>query len=309
MSNRHTDRMPTLFSRWTSLWPTALENLLFRYFDRIIPARWYLASVPSEQEINSFTGRLQIELVSHCWQYSHLLAYHLSALVHYPPETVDITVTVFYSKEDGDTQNMLDFFTNKSVPGITWNWREIPKAQLFRRAIGRNQAALQTQAHWIWYIDCDLIFHQGCLDSLAKSLQGQKEVLLFPDSESTTSLLEDSNPILKNGHQPQLVDIDTTQFSKREITRAVGAYQITHGDIARACGYCNNIQTYQTPTLYWRKTYEDRTYRWLLRTQGKSIKVNNIYRIRHVSKGRYKKGTLWSKLRSYIRITESRLNE
>lgn len=305
MINNNTAETPSLYRRWKN----GLDNFLFRYFDRILPARWYLKSVPSEQEINSVTGRIKLELVSHCWQYSHLLAYHLSALVNYPPEDVDVTVTVFYATEDNATQNMLDYFADISAPGITWNWQPLPKAHLFRRAIGRNQAALHTQADWIWYIDCDLIFHQGCLDSLAASLQGRKDALLFPDSESTTSMLEDANPILKNGQQPQLVDIDTTQFSPRKITRAVGAYQITHGDIARACGYCNNILAYQTPTIHWRKTYEDRTYRWLLRTQGIAIGVPAIYRIRHQSKGRYNKGTLWSKIRGFIRLTESKFKE
>lgn len=290
-------------------WLAALHNYFFRFADRIIPSKWFLSHLPSTDERTSYTGRLSIEIVSHCWNYSHLLAYNLSSLVNYPPQNIDVTMTVFHSLEDQNTVNMLEYFSTFKVPGVKWNWRQLPTEQLLRRAIGRNKAALETKADWIWYIDCDLIFHQGCLDSLASSLQGRKDALLYPKSEYITSLLEDENPILNNGQNPKLIDIDPSIFHIRYIPRAVGAYQITHGDIARACGYCNNIRVYQTPTRIWRKTYEDRTYRWLLGTQGTTIDVPGIYRIRHVSKGRYIKGSFWSKVRSFVRMTESKLDE
>ena len=290
-------------------WLSVLHNLFFRYSDRIIPPNWFLSKLPSADEMNSYTGRLSIEIVSHCWNYSHLLAYNLSSLVNYPPQKIDVTMTVFYSPEDQGTVNMLEYFSGIKVPGVEWNWRQLSTDHLLRRAIGRNKAALETKANWVWYIDCDLIFHQGCLDSLASLLQGRKDALLYPKTEHITSLLEDENPILNNGSNPELIDIDPSIFHIRNIPRAVGAYQITHGDIARACGYCNHIRVYQTPTRHWRKTYEDRTYRWLLRTQGIAIEIPGIYRIRHSSKGRYSKGTLWSKFRRLVRAMESKLNE
>jgi hypothetical protein len=286
-----------------------LWNLFFRYASRFIPPRWFLAHVPSGDELSQCTGRLSLEIVSHCWNYSHLMAYNLSAYVNNPPSNIDVTVTVFYSPDDSATVDMLGFFEKIHVPNVTWNWQSLPTEQLLRRAIGRNKAALETQADWVWYIDCDLIFHQGCLDSLATSLQKQREVLLFPKSEFITSLLKDEHSILKNNNKPKLVDIDTALFQQNEISRAVGAYQITHGDVARECGYCNNITVYQTPEAHWRKTYEDPTYRWLLRTQGKAIDIPAIYRIRHRSKGRYNKGTLWSAIRGFIRIAESKIKE
>jgi len=290
-------------------WLSMLHNLFFRYSDRIIPPNWFLSKLPSTDEMNSYTGRLSIEIVSHCWNYSHLLAYNLSSLVNYPPQEIDVTMTVFYSPEDQGTVNMLEYFSGIEVPGVEWNWRQLSTYHLLRRAIGRNKAALETKANWVWYIDCDLIFHQGCLDSLASLLQGRKDALLYPKTEHITSLLEDENPILNNGSNPEIIDIDPSIFHIRYIPRAVGAYQITHGDIARACGYCSHIRVYQTPTRHWRKTYEDRTYRWLLRTQGTAIDIPGIYRIRHSSKGRYSKGTLWSKFRRLVRATESRLDE
>ncbi len=292
-----------------SHWRDSLDNLFFRFATGIVPARWFLSNIPSEEERSVCSERPSLEIVSHCWGYSHLLAYHLSSFVNYPPTKIDVTVTVFYSKEDQGTLAMLNFFGEMNIPNVIWNWQQLPKEQLFRRSIGRNKAALATKADWVWFVDCDLILHKGCLDMLAKALQGRNDVLLCPKEESTTSLLEESNPLLANGGQPQVIDIDTTQFNKNEINRAVGAFQITHGDVARACGYCKNIRVYQTPVDHWRKTYEDRAYRWLLQTQGTRIDIPSIYRIRHISKGRYKKNTFWAKLRSYVRLTKSRISE
>jgi len=47
------------------------------------------------------------------------------------------------------------------VPNVTWNWMPFEKESLFRRGIGRNQAALNTNAHWVWFTDCDLMFRKG----------------------------------------------------------------------------------------------------------------------------------------------------
>lgn len=284
-------------------------TLFFRFADRFISPRWFLKKVPTESELSSFSGKLTLEIVSHCWRYSHLMIYNLSAYVNNPPLNIDVTVTVFYSAEDHATVKLLEYFGAISVPGITWNWQKITTAQLMRRAIGRNKAALQTQANWIWFIDCDLIFYKGCLDALNEVLQHRKDVLLFPNSENITALLDSENEVLQNTAKQGLVDIDTALFHPNKINRAVGAYQITHGDIARACGYCNNISAYQTPENHWRKTYEDRTYRWLLGSQGVPVNIPEIYRIRHKEKGRYTKGSFISKVRMAIRSVKSKFKE
>ena len=283
--------------------------LFFRFADRLISPKLFLANVPKAAELRTNEGRLSLEIVSHCWQYSHLMAYNLSAYVNYPPKEIDVTVTVFYSPEDIDTVDTLNFFEKNVIEGVTWNWQPLATEALFRRAIGRNKAALATKADWIWYIDCDLIFYEGCLDALNQELQNRNDILLFPNSENITPLLDSENLVLKKHSEPKTVDIDISEFYQNKISRAVGAYQITHGDIARSCGYCNNISVYQTPEAHWRKTYEDRTYRWLIGSQGKPINVPSIYRIRHQEKGRYSEGTLLSKVRKSIRFYKSKVED
>jgi len=294
--------METLIKYIKTHWADKFSEIFFRFAaNGKIPAKWFLDTIPSKAERTSNSERLTLEIVSHCWKYSHLLDYQLSSLVNYPPTQLNIIVTIFYCSEDVDTVAMLDFFAKQTANNIIWNWQELPKEKLFRRGIGRNQAALNTQADWIWFTDCDLVFHENCLDELAKTLKGKNEVLFFPLHERITTLLTETDPILVKGAKPQVLDIDTSNFHTVNITRATGPLQITNGAVARSCGYCNNISIYQKPANHWCKAYEDRAFRWLLRSQGVGIDIPGVYRIQHIAKGRYKKGTIKTQLRQNIR--------
>jgi len=294
--------MEKLIKHIKTHWTDKILGLFFRFAaSGKIPAKWFLATIPSKTERTINSERLTLEIVSHCWKYAHLLDYQLSSLVNYPPTQLNVIVTVFYSSEDADTVAMLDFFAEQTVNNITWNWQELPKEKLFRRSIGRNQAALNTQADWVWFTDCDLVFHHYCLDGLAESLKGKSEVLFFPLQERITTLLTETDPILVKGAKPQVLDIDTSNFHTVNITRATGPLQITNGAVARSCGYCKTIGIYQKPENHWCKAYEDRAFRWLLRSQGVGIDIPGVYRIQHITKGRYKKGTIKTRLRQNIR--------
>lgn len=265
-----------------------------------IPAAWFQKTLPPRDSRQAKSGNLHIEIVSHCWNYAHLLVYQLSSLVHYPPTRATITMTVYYCPEDQKTRAVLDFFAQQAVPHVIWNWRAQTKPELFRRAIGRNDAALRTQADWIWFTDCDLMFREQCLDTLVEQLQGRQDTLVFPQKERCTSLLTNEDPMLAD-QQPAVVDIDATQFDEFVRTRATGPLQIAHGDVARYCGYCQALPYYQQPSATWCKAYEDRAFRWLLRSQGVPLSIPGVYRIRHVFKGRYSGSSVNTRIRSRIR--------
>jgi hypothetical protein len=275
----------------------------------LLPARWFQTPPPPESERAARTGRLHIEIVSHCWRYAHLMAYQLASLVNHPPEDVSVTMTVFHAPEDADTVRLLEYFGAMDVPNVTWNWQARDRTRLFRRAIGRNEAALASRADWVWFTDCDLIFHAGCLDGLGESLQGSREALVFPDHEFCSPVYEPGDPVLEAAREPHPVEIDTRSFVRQERTRATGPLQITHGDVARACGYCKGIAVYQQPTDRWAKAQEDRAFRWLLDTGGVPIDVPSVYRIRHQAKGRYRKRGLNTRLRTRIRQAQLRVRE
>ncbi len=273
-----------------------------------VPAKWFEPDLPDVSERKPRTGRLSLEIVSHCWNYSHFLVYQLSSLVLFPPSRIDVTMTVFYCPEDKKTSRLLAFFEQQNIPGISWNWHPLPRQQLFRRGIGRNLAALETGADWVWFTDCDLMFRDDCLDALAELLQGRQDALLFPEEERTTDLLAEDNPMLQAGSEiPVILNIDTSTFSGRQMTRATGPLQIAHGDVCRAVGYCRSIGIYQQPSETWCKAHEDRAFRWLLRSQGRPLPIPGVYRIRHIYKGRYSGSMASNRLRTLVRILQSRL--
>lgn len=275
-----------------------------------VPASWFLRQLPPESERQAATGQLHIEIVSHCWGYAHMQAYQLSSLVLHPPAAADVTMTVYYSPEDPATTALLDYFGAMEVPGVRWNWQPLDKYHLFRRAIGRDHAARHSTADWVWFTDCDVVFGAGCIDGLAAALQGRRDTLVFPRVEHVSAVLEPGDPVLEAGKgAPRVLEIDPAGFTAQVRDRATGPLQVAHGDVARAVGYCGQLKTYQKPVARWAKAHEDRAFRWLLRTGGAPVEVPGVYRIRHVSKGRYQQDSWTARLRTSIRRLQLRLRE
>ena len=140
----------------------------------IVPSSWFLKP-PARESLPARSGTLDIEIVSHCWRYAHLLAYQLSSLVNFPPTKARVRMTVFHASEDEATRRMLEFFGGIPVPGVAWNWQVLTPPELFRRSIGRNRIARATTADWVWFTDCDIVFHRDCIDTLSDRLQARQD--------------------------------------------------------------------------------------------------------------------------------------
>ena len=285
-------------------WYHQAQEFIYRLgASKVLPLRILHQRMPSD--IAPTTGRLTVEIVSHCWRYSHLLAYQLSSLVNHPPQDIDVVMTVFYSNEDEATTQLLAFFAQQQLTNVRWNWQQLAPPKLFRRSIGRNQAALNSSADWVWFTDCDLYFGAGALDSLGHVLQGCNQPLVYPREERVTALLTDDSPMLKATKVPEVVAITEEDFETKTVTRATGPLQITHGDVARRMGYCNDLSVYQRPEPKWAKCREDRAFRWMLETQGTPIEIPAVYRIRHLEKGRYHGNQKVTSVRKKIRQRQS----
>ncbi|MFI3246227.1 MAG: glycosyltransferase family A protein [Ferrimonas sp.] len=272
----------------------------------VIPGRWFNRTLPTQASLTPAPEMFTLEIVSHCWKYSEFQLYQLSSLVNHPPTKLKVVHTVFYAEEDTDTVRVLDFFATQTVENVTWNFQALPKEQLFRRAIGRNKAAKATQADWIWFTDCDVVFHEHALDTLAEQLVGRQDYLVYPEQMLATDLLPKDDPLIVAAKaKPRLMALDLSRFSVRKFSRATGPIQITHGDVARACGYCASLAAYQKPAASWAKCYEDRAFRWLLGTQGVALAIPNVLFIRHAEKGRYTKNSAFSDFRKWVRRVKS----
>jgi len=272
---------------------------------KIIPARWYSPKPPEAMALSMPSQAPHLEIVSHCWQYAHLAVYQFSSLLRHPPQQLTVTHTLFYASEDTETEKLAAEFAANKVANVTWRSIPLPKAELMRRAIGRHRAALATSADWIWFADCDLMFGENCLDSLAPYLKTERVGLLFPDGERVTDLLPAHHPWITDSlKQKRPVAVDPSVFHANTIHKAKGAFQIVHGDVARAMGYCGNLPLYQQPDTRWRKTYEDTVFRNLLGHEGVPVSIDNLMRIRHIAKGRYKDDSRVSEVRKSLRRSQ-----
>ena len=273
-----------------------------------LPASWWVPEMKAAQKTQPESNEPpSVEVVSHCWNYAHLLAYQLSSVVQHPPTDLKLTMTVCYCAEDQPTVDLLEFFAKQDVPNVTWNWLPLERVELMRRALGRNRAAMASQADWVWFTDCDLLFHEGCMAGLPTALKGRMEPLVYPQEERCTSMLASDDAMLTAATDgPRLVEIVPGRFEIQRPKKATGPLQIVRGDLARKFGYCDAITCYQTPTDRWRKTYEDRAFRWLLGSHGTPIDVPGVYRIKHIEKGRYHGPKIMSRVRSEIRQAKAR---
>ncbi|MEX0900821.1 MAG: glycosyltransferase family A protein [Gammaproteobacteria bacterium] len=251
----------------------------------LVPRRLFGPPLPAFAPFRPAGAQTQIEIVSHCWRYATLLTYQLSSLVLHYPRDVSVTMTVFYAEEDAATRRVLDFFTKQDVPNVRWNWWKLPKERLFRRSIGRNLAALASEADWVFFTDCDVLFRDDALDALGRAVLGTTAPLVFPREHLVTPLLPDDDPLFRIPDDT-VVDVPVREWLPDVRDRATGPLQVTRGDAARAIGYCATTRYFQQPADRFQKAREDRVFRWLMGTQGTPIEVDGIYRIRHQVKGR-----------------------
>ena len=127
---------------------------------------------------------------------------------------------------------------------------------------------------------------------------------MHPRTILGTSLLPEDHEILVRGRSaPAVREIPIEEFQPYNGLhhKAKGSFQITHGDVARTLGYCGSIDLYQRSAPRWRKTYEDRAFRWLLGSDGTPLDIPGVCQIRHAAKGRYRQGSATSRLRSLVR--------
>jgi hypothetical protein len=230
---------------------------------------------------------MKLEIVSHCWNYGRLLTYQLSSLVSFPPSLVTVCMTVFCSDEDPQTLEVVDFFQRIEVPALRIRLWKLPTARLFVRGIGRNLAALATDADWIWFTDCDYCFRGGTIDWLAHASIPDNKSLIFPrrlfQSRSHT---DGDRAIEEASGEPRIVNIRESDFIAVRLSRAIGGVQICRGDVARDRGYVRGAKFHHRKAARWQRAREDVAFRRDLRTRGMPVEMPNVFRIRHSQCGR-----------------------
>lgn len=231
---------------------------------------------------------MRLEIVSHCWRYSGLLTYQLSSFLLHPPRTTEVDVAIYCAPppDDPDTWRVLDFFSGQPCPPeVRFHWRVLPTGHLFRRAIGRNQAALATTADWIWFADCDMVFRGETLDRLPDVCGRATGPLLYPEAIRIQQSHSLGDAAIRLATETlDLQDIDEREFEPQRYNRAIGGSQIVPGSVARNVGYCPGSR-WQVPLQRWQRCREDRYFRMSLGTRGEAVILDPLYRLRHSRRG------------------------
>ena len=198
-----------------------------------------------------------------------------------------VTITICYYPDDEKTRWILDWFsfhTNLRLKRLALSLPE-----LGRRSIGRNRAALATDANIVWFADVDHAWGYGCLDRLSEmewpesaTLCYPKQVMIHKDhatgDRATSVVLE---------KDLQFAEIKTEDFVPKSYRKAIGGVQIVQGDLARDYGYLDGIARWQTPRddgLPFGDFRDDLAFRGVCRMYGKQVGIDlpGVYRIRHV---------------------------
>lgn len=189
-----------------------------------------------------FWAVMLIEIVTHCWRYSRLLAYQLSSLILNPPVSTRVKTSVFCDPHDLRTVKVVKFFAFAASPidnvEIAMVNHNVPA--LFNRAIGRNQAALSTQADVVWFADCDYLFGLECLDTLANhaALKRVKQNQChYPDKVLRNITQAHGDEYARRWAPKTILNVDPAHFAPHRPPRAIGGIQIVSGDAARKLGY------------------------------------------------------------------------
>ena len=229
-----------------------------------------------------------IEIVSHCYsvrmpEYAHYLNYQLSSLILDCPKYCDVISCVCVDENDSYTIEYVQWFmkhTSLSIRLIL-----LSSEQMSWRAIGRNQAAITTDADIVWFTDCDYFFRDGVLDKLAEYPWPFSGCIIFPRTVRVGSAISEIK-------HPCIKDIDLDNYKSKEYFRPTGGVQITQGETIREYGYLKDYIKYQNPkgNPFDKCCDDDVRFRAVIQklTEKEAVRIElpGVYRIMHRRNGR-----------------------
>jgi hypothetical protein len=246
---------------------------------------------------------MKIEFVTHCWNYWRCLSLQLSSFILYPTEEVEVIVSVCYSPEDTATTDRLNQIVgwlqdNGCPKNLELRLHPMENSLLFRRAIGRNMLALKTEADWVWFADCDMMFDGGAIDNLGRYLTNLEEEspdikMVFPRYVRASTQENGDELIYSVGDVwDEPLRASLTGFHKKRYNAAIGGAQVVRKDVCVSKGYLNDYPQYRRPETRWKRTREDPLFRRkCIGSRGHPVVESNICdgvsRVRHTKRGRF----------------------
>ena len=236
---------------------------------------------------------MSIHIVTHCYavelpQFATFLRYQLSSLVLNPP-AVPFLIEVRYSPDDKRTAEVVSEFSVLLGAQIGLSPMQPPE-RLFRRAIGRNEAALSSHTDLVWFTDCDYCFGPECLDGLWKQWNRIEKFasMMFPSQIMTMTRHSDGDDLVVADQDAdrfeEITRLDGIEFKSQKVKRAFGGLQIVPGSLARKYGYLDGHHRYQKPlSRPFANFHDDVAFRKSCLQHGPIVPLNipNLFRLRH----------------------------
>lgn len=235
-----------------------------------------------------------LDIVTHVWakrheQYAWHLQLQLTSVFRFAP-LESVKVFVCHAPDDELTVRILDFFSEKMPDNV--QRYALPHGHLFRRAVGRNLAALATRADLVWFADVDYFWKQGAFDTLCaldpchwRGLLMPAEVWRHRDWALGDALVDR----IKQGGVGFSEIPDDGEFVATREKIAIGGMQIVPGDFCRAHGYLNGtrwIEPLDPPPRSFISFRDDIAFRRQEGLgRGHKITIPEVYRIRHTENG------------------------
>jgi len=228
---------------------------------------------------------VDVEIVSHCYSesdpcYAVFLDFQLSSIL-LNPSSCKVQMTVCCTPSDERTQKVLEFFKNKLNLKII----ELSVEKLGRRSVGRNMAAKQTEANFVWFADTDYLFGDNCLDTLVEYEWEKKRVLVYPRKVRFHKRHELGDSLVKqHDGTVGIFGVNEDEFVTKTNKMAWGGIQIARGDHVRKHGYLDGFQKFmkgaEKPFADFR---DDVRFRKCCEKKGITLplRIPNLYRLRH----------------------------
>ena len=232
-----------------------------------------------------------IEFVTHCWNppelpiYAKLLNAQLSSIARWG--TGDVKTRVYYTPGDYETADVVEWWAECGdvIP------EPMAPGALFRRAVGRDDAAGKTEARVVWMTDCDYWFGPECFKWLREYAKREKrEPLVFPKHVQISRTHEDGDRTTERlPAVPGLARLTDDTYKQMRVFKAIGGVMILDGDWLREHGYLRGTRWTEPvdPEAGFQRCRCDVQFRRKSGLgKGTEVKVPGVRRIRHTMAGR-----------------------
>jgi len=232
-----------------------------------------------------------IELVTHCYatkmpQYAAALRFQLSSLVFYQPANCRLIVTVCFNPKDKATRHVFDQFSEDIAPqGVEFKSIQLSVGNLGRRCIGRNMAALESEADLVWFTDVDHVFLPPCFDELIALTWPEDAVMVYPKHIMIQKDHYLGDEYLTREPRHCILEwVDRNDFMPKTYDRPVGGVQIVKGNTARKHGYLNGQDKWMVPCKNpFGDFRDDVRFRKTMKGIGmvRPVEFSGVFRLRH----------------------------